>query len=341
MSNETNKNFRRSYAGIESPGAYESWGELPDGTLRQGVIHGGVFTLSEEYRENSKFVALDVGSTAVIGANEDTYEILAVHNDYTAILGVDPGVSTSVPVPIRIVRANTPSNVVAYLTGVASSIASRRFCLVWCDSPYVETDTKTVKLPVKYLASEIAGIRCSLLPQQGLTRTSLASATSAPTMYTKFTPAQLDIASAGGVFVVAQEYDEGPVFVRHQITTDTEHGPLAYEDSVGVVVDEFSYWEKDAFESYIGRRNVTAETVNELRVKLQAMAIRSTKVDLADREIGPMVIRFFSRDGNEGEVTVEVDQHLSDHVNTYVLLRVPLPLNGIHNYVDVETSTEL
>ena len=160
-------------------------------------------------------------------------------------------------------------------------------------------------------------------------------------MYTRFTPEQLDTIASYGNMVITQESAGGEIFIRHQLTTSTDEGALAYEDNVGVIVDEFSYQVKDTFRSYIGKRNATKDTILEIQNKLRDLATDATKVDLKDVEIGPMVIRFFDEQGKEGDVTARIDGVLADHILTYVKLRVPLPLNGIDHYIDVETSTEL
>jgi hypothetical protein len=201
--------------------------------------------------------------------------------------------------------------------------------------------SESARVPMKFVAAEIAGLRCALLPQQGLTMTELRSIDAAPNMYTRFTPEQLDIIASNGVMIAAQEIEGGAIFIRHQLTTKTDAGALAYEDNVGVIVDEFSYRVKDAFRQYLGRRNVSEESISEIRSRLKGLAIDATQESIANRELGPMVIRFFNEDDEEGEVTVRVDGNLADHIVTYVRLRVPLPINGIDHYIDVETSVEL
>ena len=115
-------------------------------------------------------------------------------------------------------------------------------------------------------------------------------------------------------------------------------GALAYEDNVGVIVDEFAFAEKDAFRKYIGRRNATPDTISEIDDALKSIASDFTEAELVNADIGPPILAFFDEKGKEGEVTVRQDGDLADTLLTYVKLRVPLPLNGINHYIDVEVS---
>jgi hypothetical protein len=160
-------------------------------------------------------------------------------------------------------------------------------------------------------------------------------------MYTTFEPETLDDIAANGTLIVTQEAEGGDMFIRHQLTTMTAQGALAYEDNVGVIVDEFAYDVKDAFREYIGRRNATPDTINEIRNKLDALATAYTKVSLVNSRIGPPALTYFNEKGEEGKVTVRQDGDLADTLLTYVKLRVPLPLNGINHYIDVEVAEVL
>ena len=227
----------------------------------------------------------------------------------------------------------------AYTDDWKFTLASRRCVNVWCHNPTVDTDGTSTVLPNKFVAAEIAGLRCALLPQQGLTLTELLSVEAAPGMYATFTPEILDDIAADGTLVVSQEVAGGDIFIRHQLTTLVENGgALAYEDNVGVIVDEFAFAEKDAFRKYIGRRNATPDTISEIDDALKSIASDFTEAELVNADIGPPILAFFDEKGKEGEVTVRQDGDLADTLLTYVKLRVPLPLNGINHYIDVEVS---
>ena len=341
MSNKFNKNFRRCYVGTDSPGQYTVWGALSGGGYRLGSVASQIFTIRVADRVHGSFTAADVGSFINIPELGATPVVITqFYNAYEVKIACDIA-AVIVDSAFSLVRSDTSANAVRFLQEAAATLGSRRCVNVWTDRASTYSSKGSEVIPNKFVAAEIAGLRCALLPQQGLTMTEIKSVTAAPAMYTRFTPEQLDDISAAGNMVVTQEAEGGDIFIRHQLTTSTDEGALAYEDNVGVIVDEFSYRVKDTFRSYIGKRNATQNTVSEIEDKLRELAVDATQADLRDTDIGPMVLRFFDENGKEGAVTVRVDGVLADHILTYVKLRVPLPLNGIDHYIDVETSNEL
>ena len=340
MSNKFNKNFRRAYIGTDSPGAYVYWGALTGGGYRTGDLESSVLTLDAAFRSAWKFVATDVGSTITLQSVGQTYTILEVLSDFEVLTDAADVLTVSNS-NLILTRADTPANTALYVQARSAKLGSRRISNVWCDNPTVTENSVTVVLPAKFLAAEIAGLSCALLPQQGLTMTEVTSVEAAPSMFTSFDPADLDGVAAAGTFIVTQESEGGDVFVRHQLTTGTDEGALAYEDNVGVIVDEFGYAVKDAFRGYVGRRNATSDTIAEMDDKLKALATDFTQVELANINIGPPVTTFFDEKGIEGEVTVRQDGDLADTLMTYVKLRVPLPLNGINHFIDVDVAEVL
>ena len=340
MSNKFNKNFRRAYIGTDSPGSYVQWGALPGGGYRTGDLASSVLTLDAAFRSAWKFVATDVGSTITLQSVGQTYTILEVLSDFEVLTDAADVLTVSNS-NLILTRVDTPANTALYVKARSVKLGSRRISNIWCDNPTVTENGVTVVLPAKFLAAEIAGLRCALLVQQGLTMTEVKSVAAAPSMFTSFDPADIDGIAAAGTFIVTQESEGGEVFIRHQLTTGTDEGALAYEDNVGVIVDEFGYAVKDAFRGYIGRRNATPDTIAEMDDKLRALAVSFTTVEIANANIGAPVLTFFDEKGNEGQVTVRQDGDLADTLMTYVKLRVPLPLNGINHYIDVDVAEVL
>jgi hypothetical protein len=342
MSNKYNKNFRRAYVGTDSPGEYVAWGAKSGGGYRQGTLVATVFTVEEDDRAISVFADADVGSSITILGLGGTYEILEVLTPYEVILDVDSGITVDPASGFTLTRPDTPANVARFVQERSTELSSRRISNVWSDNPTIVESGEVKVLPCKFLAAEIAGLRCALLPQQGLTMTEVESVTGAAGMYARFTPALLDQVASHGTWVVTQESEGGDVFIRHQLTTEvTDENALEYEDNVGVIVDDFSYAVKDRFKGYIGRRNATPDTIIEIDIALRALANSYTTVSLSNRAIGAPILTFFDENGVEGAVTVRQDGVLADTLLTYVKLRVPLPLNGINHYIDVEVSEVL
>lgn len=197
---------------------------------------------------------------------------------------------------------------------------------VWVDSPLQTTATGvTYVQELYYVAAEIAGLRAAVLPQQGLTYTELNnSMVSAPLMFTKYTNDNLDIAASFGTYIITQDYDDGPVFIRHQLTTDAQNnlGALYWEDSVGTNLDNIAYAFKDLFQPYIGKRNANPETLEELETKARDMLNGFKANPGGFSNIGPALTDW-------SNLSVTLDPVFADRINCIVTLEMPLPINRI------------
>ena len=195
--------------------------------------------------------------------------------------------------------------------------------MVWVDSPTILDVTGTIYMvtPGWNVCAEIAGLRSALLPQQGLTYTQLQhSVVAAPNMYTVYQDTDLDLAASMGVMIVTQELAGGPIFIRHQLTTDVNDGSLYYEDSVGVNFDNIAYTMKAIIQPYIGQRNATPAVVEELDVRIKTTLDAFKLAPAGFQEIGPAILGW-------DNLTVAIDQTFRDRIITGATVQMPLPLN--------------
>lgn len=179
----------------------------------------------------------------------------------------------------------------------------------------------TINIPNYFIAAELAGLRSAVQPQQGLTNTQVESISSAPNMYTKYTERALNDIAKEGTWVITQDYEGGDIYIRHQLTTDSDNGSLYYEDSVGVNIDEISYAINNVLYKYIGKRNATPGTVTQIYNDVFSILYARTTAP-ADIIIGPALLGF-------NGLTVAIDDKQKDRINVDVNLDVPLPLNSI------------
>lgn len=346
MSSPENMNFRRSYFGTDSPGQYTAWDKLNDGTYRKATLVGDLVTVDPDYAASSNFASATaptyVGDIIrFLSLPDDLVVTEVVSSTAVRVSGAPP---TGVPVAssFQLIKPDTADNTIDYVISRSLSVANRRAVNVWCDRPITTFSGESVVLSSKFLASEIAGLRVALRPQQGLTMTEIAGITEAPAMFARFTPEQLDRCAAAGVMIVTQEIEGGEIFIRHQLTTQSSKGALQYEDNPGVVVDAFSFRIKDKFRGYLGKKNVTPTTLSEIYADLKQIAIDASQVEaINDDSVGALILGFSDEAGKEGEVTVEVDGDLADKVRTFVNLRIALPLNGLTHYVDASAAVTI
>lgn len=346
MSDPDHMNFRRAYFGTDSPGEYTLWDKKSDGNYRKATLVGDLVTIDAADTSVSNFT-----STLYPIYAGDRIRFLALPGDLTiaevlsaTTVRVTGAPANGVPVAssFKLIKPDTPDNTIDYVIARSLSVSNRRATNVWCDRPTAVINGEEIVVSSQYLASEIAGLRCALRPQQGLTMTEVTGIDSAPAMYGRFTPEQLDRCAAAGVLIVTQDIEGGEIYIRHQLTTETDNGALQYEDNIGVVVDTFCYRQKDKFRSYLGKKNATAATVTEIYADLKQLAIEASQKEVTDDDtVGPLIQGFTDEQGNEGEVTVEIDGDLADKIRTFVNLRVGVSLNGLTQYVDATASVTI
>ncbi len=334
MSVPTKKNFRKTYLGIDSPGRYKVLYRQSNNqtyTATVGSYTGG-YTLVT-FLQDIDLVALNVraGDEIVMPVAGVTTTVVEVLSATELVIADALNSAVSPPgTPIELWKPDTPENTIDYLKAAAAELSSFRAVLVWCEGGY----RGLTPIASRYIAAEIAGLRSAVAPQIGITQVELRTVTSATPMYVRYTAEQLDELSAAGVFVVTQEESGGPVFVRHQLTTETAAGILAWEDSVGMNHDFLAFGLKAITAKYRQGYNRTEDTRREIEDDIHQYSMETTKSDLGDVN-GPQTVNFRNRAGENGKVTVETDPDFADRFRYFVDYGVPVPLNGINGTIRI------
>lgn len=219
------------------------------------------------------------------------------------------------------------------LIAAAKDLSSDRAICIWCDSPKQivtndEGKLEETELDPIYVTAGIVGIRAAALPQQGLSMQELGFVSSAPLMYTKYDNADLNKIASYGILIVTQDGDEEDVYIRHQLTTETDKGVMYYEDSVGVNIDNISYQVKDIIRGYVGKRNITPATLVEIKNRYYGLLAGLTVAPLG-QIIGPQINKIV-----EGSVKVSIDPYMKDRVILQATVEIPLPLNSLIVYLN-------
>jgi hypothetical protein len=349
MSVKTIKNFRRCYVGTDSPGEYAVQKRGTDGTTKLlvdvVVNSGGIYAdLTNASDINLTTLSLTEGDLLkLIDSNGDytgvSYKIDSVTDSNSMILSTGP-VSTTSNIKVEFWKADTGANQALFVEDISKALGSRRAVNVWSENGTRLINGTSTVIPNKYVAAEIAGLRTAVIPWQGLTLTQISSITDCPAMYTRYNGTDLDAVASQGVFIVTQEAESGAVFIRHQLTTDSSHGNLAYEDSVGVSLDFISFQIKDALSSFIGRKNVTQETLTEIYNVCWGILNSATKVAFT-AGYGPQLNGFENAAGDANKIDVKADPILKDRVSVFAKLLMPLPLNNIDVVLDASVDFAL
>jgi hypothetical protein len=329
-SSRTRMNFRKAYVGVSSPGEWAAKSGEP-ATISE--IDGAYVRVTFTGNPELTSLSLAAGDKVRIPSLSASYEIDSIVSDNELLLKTGPSSPVSPAVPMDLMKADTAANTAEFLNSRAKSLGTLRVTQVWSDKATNTLDDGITVIPAMYMAAEAAGLRCAVRPHQGITNTELSSVTSAPSMYLRFDEATLNDIAANGTMIITQEIDGGPVFIRHQISTETDKGALYYEDSVISNVDEVSYALKDVFQSYIGKRNVNSRTL--LAIRNEIVNTLNTRLDAPRGDVlGPQLI-------NWDDLVVKVDPQVSDRIIVTFRLEVPLPLNNLVIEITVDQSVNI
>lgn len=347
MSVKNVKNFRRCYIGTDSPGEYSVLTRY-DSTVIAATIttsNAGYFLevttagvdLTLLNLVDGDIVKIINSSGTYTGAEYDMAEVTSANSAY---LTTGPTPNGTYNVYVEFWKADTPESQVAYISAISADLSNRRAVNVWVENGTKLIDGETTVIPNKYVAAEVAGLRTAVVPQQGLTLTEISSITDAPAMYTRYDNTLLNDAAAAGTMVITQEAESGAIFIRHQLTTETAEGSLAYEDSVGVNLDSISFTIKDSLNGFVGRKNVTRQTVNEIYNVVWTILNDATTAP-ANVTYGPQLNGFTNAAGERNKIDVAAHPTLKDRITVYAVLLMPLPLNTLEVVLDATVDFAL
>lgn len=346
MSQKDVKNFRRCYVGTDSPGEYAALSRY-DGSVIEvdiTVSNAGIVLDVATAGVNLLTAGLVEGDIVkMIDSNGNytgsEYTISAVTDANTAYLSSGPTTSQT-EVFAEFWKADTPESQAAYVADVSEALGSRRAVNVWVENGTRIIDGVRTVIPNKYVAAEVAGLRSAVIPWQGLTLTEINSITDAPAMYTRYTNSLLNTVAAAGTFIITQEAESGGVFIRHQLTTQSNEGSLAYEDSIGVSLDSISFKIKDALNVFVGRKNVTRQTLDEIYDATWTI-LNDATTSSAISDYGPQLNGFTNKAGERNKIDVAAHPTLKDRVQVYARLLMPLPLNTLEVVLDASVDFAL
>lgn len=342
VSAEDWKLWRRVYVSTRNPGPFVVMDTDSDDQEFQGSVLANATGNLRVICENGDFLIRGIRpddlfrtnfSTDAWGNDQyDQYVVQTVNENDELILVSGPDSPISPAVRFEIWRPNSGLSQTEFVGERSDEFTDRRVCNVWTDTPLIfDANDEPVATQQYYLAAEIAGLRSAAVPQQGLTYTELNHAVdSIPNMYLNYTTEELNQAAKMGTMIVTQDTEDSPIYIRHQLTTDVSSGSLYYEDSVGANLDAISYAIKDIIDPYIGKRNATLETVEELQTRIRAKFAEYQASPGGFTLIGPAIIAVRS-------LTVAIDPVFKDRINIEAELELPLPLNTI--FVTLKATT--
>ena len=339
------KRWRRTIGGIENPGEYPVASKDVNGKMLRATFNSldgdtnstnnNLLQLSDDNEFDFKNISfhgqvssLHVGDKILLGTNGQKYVVRRVLSARELLLDKGPTTQLDTAQPITVYRADTATNATAFIQGICMNIGNRRGTLVWCDNA---VDSTGHVVPNRYLAAYVAGLSSSVVPQQSITRSEVTFVSNASNMYIKYSQHDLDEIARYGCLVLTQDTKGTSVYVRHQLTTETDKGILYYEESCTRNADNIAFAVGDVIEKYVGRANVTKSALMMLDSECHDVLYSFTQ-NSTDPLIGPSLEYF------ENLVVIQ-DPVYKDAVRISYDLYIPAPMNNIRVYHNVHVAT--
>ena len=262
---------------------------LLDSTPQQGLIDAGLnpalpFTAEDgvyvEFSWNGSFFRYSVSSVSGGLANLRTSFATGENDDlfYTAEALPSGIVNASWAMKVRgpslMVPGSNPARpdfslVASTVAEANGGVGNRRAYSFFPDTVKTTLAGIEKEVPGYYACAVVAGMIAGLPPQQGLTNYPMTGLTGVSGTE-KFTKRQLNIMAGGGSFILMQEVQSGPVFCRHQLSTDTTSVETR-ELSITKVVDFVAKFLRTGIRRFIGRQNINSVFLDTVGTTIQAM----------------------------------------------------------------------
>lgn len=227
------------------------------------------------------------------------------------------------------------------VSNMSRTFENERIINVWADhAQYATINASTGEqelndLDNMFVAVGIAALRAASQPHQGLSKTNLPWINNVKRSYTHFIPSELDEIASWGTFIVCQDDASDDVYIRHQLTTETDLGLMYWEDSIGTNVDNIAYGIKDVVEPYPGRYNIVNNALIEIEKSVAdyLTSLTTTGISTEDTRLGPQLVRYEN-------LKVWVHKQLRDRVVISVDLIVPVPMNVVEVHLNAYITTD-
>jgi len=254
--------------------------------------------------------------------NAGNYTIAAVNSQTELQLATAPGISLT-GVHFTVNQNLTKPEQASVIAAYAHSFADSRLVLTWPDIVKIPVGNAIRQLPGYFLNCAVGALTTGLPTQQGLTNLSVAVYSGVVHSTKYFSNDDLNTIAGGGVMVFVQDIlDQTPLFVRHQLTTDTS-SVLFQEYSVTKNVDFVAKFIRINHAQFIGQYNIVPQTFDDL--KTNAKGIINFLVEGTKRpKIGGVLVSATLANVSQNE------SELDGIVETWDIT-VPIPLN----YLDI------
>lgn len=171
---------------------------------------------------------------------------------------------TATAVSYYVSRKLSKSQQAAAIAAVSTTFNDQRVIHVQPDTVGVTVNGVVKYLPGYYLCAALGGMVAGFPVQQGFTNVGVAGIADLKFSNFYFTRAQMNTIAGAGTFLFVQETQGSIPYVRHELTTNMS--VLEYRELLVVKNwDWLSYAYYDVLKGFIGKWNITPDTLNTIR----------------------------------------------------------------------------
>lgn len=273
--------------------------------ISDGVTPGDVVTITAS-----------TGSPTAVG----THIVQQVISNQQIVID-SPGAATAVS--YYVTRTLSKSQKAAAVAATSKVFGLNRVVHIQPDTVGVNVGGVLSYLPGYYLACALAGMVAGFPVQQGFTNISVAGISDLKYSNFYFTRAQINTMAEAGTFLFIQDTAGGVPYVRHELTTDVS--VLQYREVQQVKNWDFlSYFYLDKLSSFIGKYNITSDTIQTIRQTIVAASelLKSQKLPRIGSPLTDYQI-----------VSLTPDPNNLDNLICQVKVKLANPLNYISLYL--------
>ena len=244
-------------------------------------------------------------------------KILEVVSNQQLVLDVS---ATATGVSYYVSRNLTKTQSAQAVAAQAKELGSNRAWLIQPDTVGVSVNGVVKYLPGYYLCCGLAGMVAGFPVQQGFTNIGVAGISDLKKSNYYFSKTNLNSMAEAGVCLFVQETQGGIPYCRHELTTDVT--VLEYREMLKVKNwDYLSYFYYDKLKGFIGKWNITLDTINVIRQTLIASSelVKSKKLP----RIGSPLLSYKIR-------KLEQNKYNKDHLDCELVIEIVSPLNYLN-----------
>ncbi len=202
-----------------------------------------------------------VNVTIVSTGTTGTYQVQTIISNQQLVLNAT---ASATGVGYYVTRTLTTTQIANSVIGQATTYGDNRVWYVQPDQCGVPVNGVTVNVPGYYLCAAIGGAVSGQPVQQGFTNMGLAGISALYHSNFFFKRADLDAMAGAGVCLVVQKTQTSTPYIRHALTTNVT--TLQYREQLMVKNwDYLSYFFHDIMDAFIGKWNITPDTLNILQ----------------------------------------------------------------------------